>query len=35
MKIAQLDDCLAEKNSECQALFGSVQNMQQAKNWQE
>ena len=26
-KIAQLDDCLAEKNSECQVLFGSVQSM--------
>lgn len=34
-RIAQLDDCLAEKNRECQALFGSVQSMQQAKHWQE
>lgn len=23
-KIAQLDDCLSEKNAECQVLFGSV-----------
>ena len=31
----QLDECLSEKNKECQTLFASIQQIEQAKYWQE
>lgn len=34
-RVAQLDECLTEKNKECQALFSNIQTMKQAKIWQE
>jgi len=34
-KIMQLDECLSEKNMECQTLFASIQKIEQAKYWQE